>query len=100
MTELGRRYGQDARVWGWQLDNELTSYGKEPCFCAACQGKFQGWLKTKYGTITALNRDWGNGLWLATNSTENSQPAPIPTAAKILLGTREVPIAGVTAWRE
>ena len=35
--ELGRRYGRDARVWGWQLDNELTHYGKEPCHCGACQ---------------------------------------------------------------
>src|SRR5436189_261965 len=47
--ELGRRYGKDARVWGWQLDNELTHYGKEPCFCDACQHKFQGWLQKKYG---------------------------------------------------
>lgn len=61
--ELGRRYGKDARVWGWQLDNELTHYGKEPCFCDACQRKFQAWLKNKYGEIAALNRDWGNAFW-------------------------------------
>lgn len=61
--ELGRRYGQDPRVWGWQLDNELSHYGKEPCFCDACRGKFQAWLKTRYGDVTALNRDWGNQFW-------------------------------------
>lgn len=61
--ELGRRYGRDARVWGWQLDNELTHYGKEPCHCPTCQTKFQAWLKTKYGDIAALNRDWGASFW-------------------------------------
>ena len=61
--ELGRRYGKDARIWGWQLDNELTHYGKEPCFCDACQGKFRTWLQKKYAEIAALNRDWGNAFW-------------------------------------
>lgn len=61
--ELARRYGEDARVWGWQLDNELTHYGKEPCHCDACQAKFRVWLQNKYGTIAALNRDWGNSFW-------------------------------------
>ncbi|HEY0946859.1 MAG TPA: beta-galactosidase [Opitutaceae bacterium] len=61
--ELGRRFGQDSRVWGWQLDNELSHYGKEPCYCDACHTKFRGWLKTKYSSIDALNRDWGNAFW-------------------------------------
>ncbi|HUR56456.1 MAG TPA: beta-galactosidase [Opitutaceae bacterium] len=63
VEELGRRYGNDPRVWGWQLDNELTHYGKEPCFCDACQGKFRAWLQKKHGDIAALNRDWGNSFW-------------------------------------
>ena len=61
--QLGRRYGQDKRVWGWQLDNELSHYGKEPDFSTAAQKKFQAWLLRKYGTIDALNRDWGNAFW-------------------------------------
>lgn len=60
---LGRRYGKDQRVWGWQLDNELTHYGKEPDFSEPSQKKFQAWLQKKYGTIDALNRDWGNSFW-------------------------------------
>jgi beta-galactosidase len=63
VNELGKRFGNDPRVWGWQLDNELSHYGKEPCFCDACQTKFRGWLKKKYGTIEALNRDWGDAFW-------------------------------------
>ncbi len=63
VNELGRRYGHDPRVWGWQLDNELSHYGKEPDFSEASQRKFQAWLGKKYGTIDALNRDWGNAFW-------------------------------------
>lgn len=63
VEELGKRYGQDPRVWGWQLDNELSHYGKEPEYNPAAQKKFQAWLEEKYGTIDALNRDWGNSFW-------------------------------------
>jgi beta-galactosidase len=63
VNELGRRYGADPRVWGWQLDNELSHYGKEPCFCDNCQHEFQAWLEKKYGTIDRLNRDWGTAFW-------------------------------------
>jgi len=63
VDELGRRYGRDPRVWGWQLDNELSHYGKEPCHCDACQAGFRSWLQKKYGTIDELNRAWGNAFW-------------------------------------
>jgi beta-galactosidase len=62
-TALGERYGRDDRIWGWQIDNELTHYGKEPCFCASCQDAFRLWLKTRYSNIAALNRDWGTTFW-------------------------------------
>ena len=63
VNELGRRYGKDPRVWGWQLDNELTHYGKEPDYGPSSQASFRAWLRQKYGTIEALNRDWGNAFW-------------------------------------
>lgn len=44
--------------------------------------------------------DWRDGLWIATNSTERPHAAPIPAGARILVGTKEVPIAGVTVWQE
>jgi beta-galactosidase len=44
--------------------------------------------------------DWRDGLWIATNQTDSLQRAPIPPAAKILFGTRDVPVAGVAVWRE
>jgi beta-galactosidase len=61
--ELGKHYGNDPRVWGWQLDNELSHYGKEPCYCDSCQAKFRAWLKNKYGTIENLNDAWGTSFW-------------------------------------
>jgi len=64
--ELGRRFGGNPVVWGWQLDNELSHYGKEPCFCEYCQASFRAWLQRKYGTIGALNRDWGAVFWSQT----------------------------------
>ena len=61
--ELARRFGQNPAVWGWQLDNELSHYGKDFCYCEACTGKFRAWLQQKYGTVESLNRDWGNAFW-------------------------------------
>jgi beta-galactosidase len=62
-AELARRYGHNPAVWGWQIDNELSHYGKEPDYSDASQVKFRAWLAAKYGTIDALNRDWGNSFW-------------------------------------
>jgi beta-galactosidase len=63
VTELARRFGNDPRVWGWQIDNELSHYGKRYCYCDFCQTKFRAWLKQKYGTVERLNQDWGNAFW-------------------------------------
>ncbi|HXR47707.1 MAG TPA: beta-galactosidase [Candidatus Limnocylindrales bacterium] len=63
VEELGKRYGNDPRVWGWQLDNELSHYGNEPSYEEASQKKFRAWLKNKYGTIDKLNAAWGTAFW-------------------------------------
>lgn len=63
VTELAKRFGDNPAVWGWQIDNELSHYGKDYCYCDECQRKFQAWLGAKYGTIDNLNRVWGNAFW-------------------------------------
>ena len=44
--------------------------------------------------------DWRDGFWIATNFTEKKQHAPIAKGAKVFFGLAELPIAGVTVWRE
>jgi beta-galactosidase len=61
--ELGRRYGKDARITGWQLDNEPSHYGWEEDYSEAAHKRFQQWLKAKYNNIEKLNREWGTVFW-------------------------------------
>lgn len=63
VDQLGRRFANNPAVWGWQIDNELSHYGKDYCYCDVCRDQFRAWLKNKYGTIANLNRDWGNAFW-------------------------------------
>lgn len=62
VTELGRRYGQDPRIWGWQLDNE-PHYGTLYDYSEANEKSFRHWLRQKYGTIERLNTAWGAAFW-------------------------------------
>ncbi|MGZ5495566.1 MAG: beta-galactosidase, partial [Candidatus Aminicenantales bacterium] len=60
VAELGRRYGQDPRVWGWQLDNE--PYGPAD-YSPSARLKFQSWLERTYGTAEKMNAAWGGSFW-------------------------------------
>lgn len=62
-TELAKRFGNDPRVWGWQIDNELSHYGRRFSYSKAATAKFRDWLREKYGTIDRLNEDWGDAFW-------------------------------------
>ncbi len=63
VRELGKRYGQDPRIIGWQLDNEPSHYGWNEDFSEAAHARFQQWLQKKYGDISALNKAWGTAFW-------------------------------------
>lgn len=60
VAELGKRYGNNPAVVGWQLDNEPNALED---FSPNAQKKFRLWLKNKYGTIDSLNYAWGNKFW-------------------------------------
>jgi len=64
-TELGKRYGKDERIIGWQIGNEPHIASGED-YSPSAEAAFVRWLKRKYGTIEALNESWGAAFWSYT----------------------------------
>jgi len=62
VNAMARHYSGDARVWGWQIDNEPSHYGALD-YSEAAQQNFRSWLQKKYVTIDALNKAWGTAFW-------------------------------------
>ncbi|MBV8834363.1 MAG: beta-galactosidase [Acidobacteriaceae bacterium] len=62
-TELAKRFGNDKRVWGWQIDNELSHYGRRFSYSKAATLRFRDWLREKYGRVDRLNQAWGGAFW-------------------------------------
>jgi len=65
VEEMGKRYGNDKRVWGWQLDNE-PHLGTLYDYSEGSLDDFHTWLQIKYQTIDDLNRAWGTAFWSQT----------------------------------
>ncbi|MCR1843334.1 beta-galactosidase [Murimonas intestini] len=61
--EIGRRFGKNPYVCGFQIDNEPAQEASGRCHCPVCQAKFSEWLKDKYKTIEEYNRRSGNIFW-------------------------------------
>ncbi|MGN1346570.1 MAG: beta-galactosidase [Eubacteriales bacterium] len=59
---LGREFGRDRNVIGWQLDNEIYTWGTG-CVCEYCTAKYHRDLEKKYGNIAELNRQWNLNLF-------------------------------------
>lgn len=60
VVQLGKRYGTNKNVMGWQLDNEPgAAYDYSPSARAA----FQKWLLDKYQSIENLNKEWIGNFW-------------------------------------
>lgn len=60
VEEMARRYADNKAVIAWQIDNELEA---NFCFCPRCTEEYRDWLKAKHGTLSALNRAYGNVVW-------------------------------------
>lgn len=63
-AEMGRRYGHNPAVIGWQIDNELT----KESYDAGTRKSFQDWLHARYGTLDNLNARWTTSYWSQTYS--------------------------------
>jgi beta-galactosidase len=59
---MAKRFGHNAWVLGWQIDNEyaVESYDR------GTREQFQDWLKTRYGTLENLNARWTTSYWSET----------------------------------
>lgn len=73
---MAKHYGQDKRIWGWQIDNEPSHYGTVD-FNPAAQENFRNWLKNKYKTIDALNKAWGTAFWSGVYSDFSQIELPV-----------------------
>jgi beta-galactosidase len=69
-------FGEDERVLGWQVDNELGHEGSDRCVCGACRRAWHSWLEGRYGSLAALNGAWGNVFWGTSYSRFDQVPVP------------------------
>jgi beta-galactosidase len=60
VNAMAERYGKDARVWGWQVDNEPGTFND---YSDSARAAFQTWLQKKYGTIDAMEKVWAGSFW-------------------------------------
>lgn len=61
--ELGKRFGGNPYIKGWQIDNEYGCHDTTVSYSPAAKFAFQTWLKIKYNNVEALNEAWGNVFW-------------------------------------
>jgi beta-galactosidase GanA len=75
VTKMAKEFGRDTNVIGWQIDNEVSYYGR-PCVCTVCRTKFRESMKERFGTIRKLNEAWCTDLWSQTYQSFEQLPIP------------------------
>jgi len=60
---VAERYGRHPAVTAWQTDNEYGCHDTTLSYSDAAAKGFRIWLRTKYGTVEALNAAWGTVFW-------------------------------------
>jgi beta-galactosidase len=80
-TEMTRAFASMAGVIGWQIDNELALGNVPRCYCQYCRAGFQKWLRTRYGTLDAINQKWGTVFWSNTYTDFSQIPVPLPSGS-------------------
>jgi beta-galactosidase len=76
VDEIGRHFGKNPNVIGWQIDNELGHEGTDKCICPNCLDRWHTWLKTKYKNIEEVNKIWGTVFWSGVFPDFDSIPMP------------------------
>ncbi|KAK6840288.1 hypothetical protein PG995_016042 [Apiospora arundinis] len=62
-TKLAERYGANANVVAWQLDNEFGCHTTTVSYDHNAIRRFRSWLEKKYGTIENMNARQGRVFW-------------------------------------
>jgi beta-galactosidase len=59
---IAARYAGTPGLIAWHVANE---YGGPDgsCYCESCAAAFRVWLRTRYGTLDALNQAWNTMFW-------------------------------------
>ena len=58
VEQVSTRYGHHPALRLWHVSNELGCHNSL-CYCDVSADSFRGWLRTRYGTLDALNAAWG-----------------------------------------
>lgn len=85
IEQLARRYGHDARVVGWQLDNEPAVQFD---YNLAAEEGFRTYLRNKYQTITQLNQAWGTAFWSQVYASFDE--ITLPKAAQVFMNHHQI----------
>jgi beta-galactosidase len=73
VAAMGARFGANANIIGWQLDNEYNRV----CYCDLCHAGFRDFLKEHYGSLEELNQHWSTAYWSQAYSSWEQIPIPI-----------------------
>ncbi len=76
VTALAKEFGNDPNVIGWQIDNEIYSWGTG-CVCEHCIERFHKALEKKYGSIENLNARWNLNLFSQAYDSFDEIPAAV-----------------------
>jgi beta-galactosidase len=80
VEEMARHYERDPNVIGWQIDNEFNNENPE-CYSDSCRLAYRGWLRSRYGTLEALNERWGTRFWSQLYTRWDEIDLPFPTTS-------------------
>lgn len=76
VTALAKEFGSDPNIIGWQIDNEIYSWGTG-CVCGHCIDRFHKALEKKYGSIENLNARWNLNLFSQAYDSFDEIPAAV-----------------------
>jgi beta-galactosidase len=68
--QLGKRFGHNPAVVGWQIGNEFTDDSFDP----EARRQFHEWLRARYGSLDALNARWVTADWSQSYDTWEEIP--------------------------